>query len=106
MAKTVKVPAQFAADFEEYCRLSGLYEDPADLEEVRAAIRSNLTHGMEFVRRSLWVYRYCHAKWGRLPTVDECREALGPDADPVWFQREGILILAGRCAIRDGVPFN
>lgn len=101
MAGRIKVPANFAADFAEYCRLSGLDQYPDDVEELRAAIRADLDAGMEFVSWSLFVYRYCHAKWGRLPTVDECREVLGPDADPRWFNREGILILAQRCAVKD-----
>src|SRR3546814_10357096 len=104
MSEPIKVTQEFLDEFQELCGLIGL--QPDEVEDLRRVIRADFESGRRWVAMTLWVRRYCLKKWGRLPTVDECREVLGPDADPGWFQREGILILAGRCAGKEKFPIQ
>lgn len=105
-AGRITVPAQFLRDFDEFCQLSGIAQDPEDERDLRDFIRRHPEDGMKWVRRSLQVHRYCQQKWGREPTVDECRAVLGQDADPQWFRTMGILMLAGICARRENFPLD
>ena len=102
MSNAIPVTPQFLADWKELCGYVGL--EGREEQEMRAVVRADFEVGRHWVELGLWVHRYCRQKWGRLPTVDECRLVLGDAADPAWFEREGILVLAGRCAGAEKFP--
>src|SRR3546814_14241375 len=72
MSEPIKVTQEFLDEFQELCGLIGL--QPDEVEDLRRVIRADFESGRRWVAMTLWVRRYCLKKWGRLPTVDECRQ--------------------------------